>query len=88
MIEAESKSSLSRSCGSIDGLGQAAEIQSCPVTEYLPVERRLAIGEGDGKPELLRIKRARDRDIGDKKLRLGRKQGGFGEVSGCVSVMV
>ena len=30
---------------------EAAEVQSRPVAEYLPIERRFAVGEGHREPE-------------------------------------
>src|SRR5436190_12971091 len=53
---------------------QATEVQPCPVPEYLSIERRLSIGEGDRKPKLFRVKGTRGCNVGHKKLRFRGKQ--------------
>ena len=56
-----------------------SDIQPGSIPEHLSVEWRLAIDEGNCKPELIRIELTRGSNVGDKELRFGVKKCRFGQ---------
>ena len=50
------------------------------VTEYLAIEWRLAVAEGNGEAELPRVELSGDTDVSHVELRFGGEKGGHGRV--------
>lgn len=66
------------------GFGQASKIQPGSITNYLPVEGRLAVDESDSKSQLRRIELTCGRNVRDKELGLGGGKYRFGQSVGVL----
>jgi hypothetical protein len=54
-----------------DSIVHAAKVQSRAITEYLPVEWRLAVAEREGEAEFPRVEVSCDGDVSDEELGFG-----------------